>query len=146
MLLDNSYSKTTSKNLVWVVHARYLRTTKNARVIPCKSAPLSSTAVRFCCLRQWILEVIRNRYELMFKLNYQYYSCTEKISPTNAVCTICSKVTYVFSTGIILTSMNTWNSSGRGWLGQNLGLALVAKTCPHRPQAFSKVNHGQALP
>ena len=28
---------------------------------------------------------------------------------------------------------------------QALGLALVAKTCPHRPQVFQKVN-GQAFP
>ena len=29
---------------------------------------------------------------------------------------------------------------------QDLGRALVSKTCPHRPQAFEKVNHGQAFP
>ena len=29
---------------------------------------------------------------------------------------------------------------------QDLGLALAAKTCPHRPQAFKTVNNGQAFP
>ena len=27
-----------------------------------------------------------------------------------------------------------------------IGLTLVAKTCPHQPQAFKKVNNGQAFP
>ena len=48
--------------------------------------------------------------------------------------------------GIILTAMN----SGRGRLCQffvqDLGLALMAKTCSHRPQAFKKLNNGQAFP
>ena len=29
---------------------------------------------------------------------------------------------------------------------QDLGLALVAKTCPHPPQAFKKVHNGKAFP
>ena len=29
---------------------------------------------------------------------------------------------------------------------EDLGLALVAKTCTHRPQAIQKVNNGQAFP
>ena len=28
---------------------------------------------------------------------------------------------------------------------QDLGLAAVAKTCPHRPQASKKANNGQAF-
>ena len=29
---------------------------------------------------------------------------------------------------------------------QDLGLALVSKTCPHRPQAFKTVNIAEAFP
>ena len=28
----------------------------------------------------------------------------------------------------------------------DLALALVAKTCPHRPQAFKRANNGEAFP
>ena len=67
--------------------------------------------------------------------------------PTNATCTIYSNVTstcQVFA--IILILMN----SRRGWHGQKKnqdeGLALVAKTCPHRPKAIEKAKNGQAFP
>ena len=32
------------------------------------------------------------------------------------------------------------------FLSQDLGLALVAKTCSHRPLAFEKADNGQAFP
>ena len=31
------------------------------------------------------------------------------------------------------------------FFAQDVGLALVVKTCPHRPQAFENVNNGQAF-
>ena len=52
----------------------------------------------------------------------------------------------------------TWPISHRSWTVQEggieifflqdllMGLALGAKTCPHRPQAFKKVNNGQVFP
>ena len=67
------------------------------------------------------------------------------ISLKNAACSIYSNFTYylVSCTGrheeyktVIMTS----------FFVQDLGLTLVARTCPRRPQAFKKVNNGHAFP
>ena len=66
-------------------------------------------------------------------------------SATNAACNSSSNVTYTFS--IILTAMNSGRGRHRQFFcsGPTVGLAPVAKTCPHRPRAFKKVNNGQAF-
>ena len=56
-----------------------------------------------------------------------------------------SNVTYLVP-GIILTDMNSSERDIASFFVRDLGLALVAETCPHRPQAFKKVTIGQALP
>ena len=48
---------------------------------------------------------------------------------------------------IVLIAMNSGEESDMStFFALDLGLALVAKTCPYRPQAFKKVNNGQAFP
>ena len=48
---------------------------------------------------------------------------------------------------IVLIAMNSGEESDMAtFFALDLGLALVAKTCPYRPQAFKKVNNGQAFP
>ena len=45
-------------------------------------------------------------------------------------------------TNCLLQWKRVWHSQ----FIQGLGLALVPKTCPRRPQAFNKVNNGQGFP
>ena len=86
----------------------------------------------------WTMVPQRQMYELVQVQR-------RKFSPPrmNAACTIYSNVTY---------SMSYWQPLTVGeddmasCFVQDLGLALVPVTCPHRPQAFKKVNDDQALP
>ena len=68
---------------------------------------------------------------------------TEILSPTNAACSTYSNVRYSTSYWQPLTVREDDMAT---CLVQDLGLALVVITCPHRPQAFKKVNDDQALP
>ena len=65
------------------------------------------------------------------------------VSVTNAACNSYSNVTLV---SIPLTAINGGEGDITIFFVQGLGLALAAKMCPHRPQAFKKVENGQAFP
>lgn len=70
-----------------------------------------------------------------------WYTPTDILSLTNATCNIYSNVTHF---NIMISPTN----GKRGWYGnfviQDLGLALVAKKRPDRPQATKGANIGQA--
>ena len=73
------------------------------------------------------------------------FSAQSAVSAVNAACNTHSNVTY------LLSCWPPWTVGDGGmssFFVQGLGLALlkVAKSCPHRPQAFKKVNNGQAFP
>ena len=70
---------------------------------------------------------------------------TEILPPTNAACNRYSKVIYLVS---YWPPWTVEELDIAAVFVQHLGLALliVAKTCPHRPQSFKKVNNGQAFP
>ena len=66
------------------------------------------------------------------------------VSATQAACNSCSNITCSVS---YLPPYGKWKRVTQLFhFVKSLELALAAERCPHRPQAFKKVNDSQALP
>ena len=66
-------------------------------------------------------------------------ACCPKLYPQRVPHAIATRMSHIYSGSVVLTVEEGDTAS---FFLQDLGLALVAKTCPRRPQAFNKVNNG----